>query len=69
MRVYENCVRVAVHKCERLADIYEKMTERLDCDEWKTSENLCMLYAVIKVMSEEQRNIVTVSVKLGGIGK
>ena len=27
------------------------------CDSWSVDENLCMLYAVFKVMSVEQRNI------------
>lgn len=37
------------------------MSDDTECDNWKLSENLCFLYAVFKVMSEEQRNIVTVS--------
>ena len=33
------------------------------CDTWSVDENLCMLYAVFKVMSVEQRDILTVSSK------
>jgi hypothetical protein len=39
------------------------MSDAAACDAWKLSENLCLLYAVFKVMTEEQRNIVTVSSK------
>ena len=34
------------------------------CDSWSVDENLRMLYAVFKVMSVEQRNILTVSSEL-----
>ena len=33
------------------------------CDSWGVDENLCMLDAVFKVMSVEQRNILTASSK------
>ena len=36
------------------------MTDIVDFEEWKESENLCMLYAIFKLMTPEQRNIVTV---------
>lgn len=35
------------------------MTDIVDFEEWKESENLCMLYAMCKLMTPEQRNIVT----------
>ena len=37
------------------------MSDKVECDFWKSTENLCLLYAVFKVMSKEQQNIVTVS--------
>ena len=34
------------------------------CDDWSVGENLCMLYAIVKAMSVEQRNILMVRSEL-----
>ena len=41
----------------------EIMTDMVDLEEWKENEKFCVLHAIFKLMTPEQRNIVTVRSK------